>query len=74
VTADEIKQQGRDAFLAGQRATDCPYTFDRSDFWMRKDYDGFNTVRWKLDAWMAGWIGAQKEAQAANKPSRAGGK
>lgn len=62
MTPFEIEQQGRAAFVAGAPATDCPYTFDRSAFWDRKDYNGFNTVRWKLDAWMKGWIEAQKES------------
>ena len=61
-TPPEIKAEGKAAFAAGARATDCPYTFDKSPFWRTKDYDGFNTVRWKLDAWMAGWIEARNES------------
>ena len=62
MTPADIKDAGRRAYLAGQKASDCPYTFDRSSFWARKDYIGFDTVRWKLDAWMAGWIEEQRAA------------
>lgn len=58
-----LEREGRAAFEAGAPATDCPYTFDKSAFWDRKDYVQFETVRWKLDAWMKGWIAAQKEAR-----------
>lgn len=58
-----IKQAGKEAFRAGFGADACPYTFDKSEFWDKKDYAGFNEVRWKLDAWMAGWIEAQKESR-----------
>lgn len=63
MTPDKLKQAGKEAFITGAPATDCPYTFDKSDFWDRKDYNGFQTVRWKLDAWMAGWIEARKNAK-----------
>lgn len=64
MTPFDIEKAGREAFIAGAPATDCPYTFDKSVYWDRKDYAGFDTVRWKLDAWMKGWIEAQK---ASNK-------
>jgi hypothetical protein len=66
-TPEEIKQEGKTVFLAGGAAKDCPYTFDRSPFWDRKDYTGFNAVRWKLDAWMAGWIEAQRNSRSDGK-------
>lgn len=28
-----------------------------------RDTDAFQTIRWKLDAWMEGWLKAQKEAR-----------
>lgn len=58
-----LKKSGEAAFKFGAPATDCPYTFDKSPYWDAKDYAGFNTVRWKMDAWMAGWIQAQKESK-----------
>lgn len=65
-TPPQIKQEGKDAFAAGALATDCPYSFDRSAFWDAKDYTGFNAVRWRLDAWMAGWIEAKRESRASH--------
>ena len=63
MTPEQIKQAGKEAFAAGVPATDCPYTFDKSEFWDKKDYNGFHTIRWRLDAWMAGWIEGQREAR-----------
>ena len=63
MTPDQIEQEGRDAFKRGAKASECPYTFDRTRFYP-KDYEGFNTVRWKLDAWMDGWLDEQKKARA----------
>ena len=67
MTPHIIEREGRAAFEARVPATDCPYTFDKSKFWASKSYEGFNTVRWKLDAWMKGWLDAQKES-APPKP------
>lgn len=61
-----IRMEGVRAFNSGTPATDCPYTFDKSTFWMAKDYAGFATVRWKLDAWMAGWIEEQNKQRGAD--------
>ena len=72
MTPEEIKQQGKEAFASGSRASNCPYTFDKSAFWKGRDYTGFNAVRWKLDAWMAGWIEAQRESRAADRNASQG--
>ena len=60
--ADEINKMGREAFNAGTAASECPYSFNKSKFWP-SDYEGFNRDRWKLDAWMHGWLSARKEVQ-----------
>ena len=65
MTPNEIEQEGKEAFLREVPAADCPYSFIRSAFWERKDTVGFNTVRWKLDAWMKGWLAAQREQRNA---------
>lgn len=51
---------GQEARKAGIPANECPFAFNRSAFWP-SNYAGFNAVRWKLDAWMKGWMGAQNE-------------
>ena len=67
MTTTEIKRAGKEAFQRGELTGDCPYTFQQSEFWKARDYDGFNTVRWKLDAWMAGWIEGQREARVTSE-------
>lgn len=74
MTPTEIEQEGREAFKRGEGASGCPYSFGRSQFWARKDYVGFETVRWKLNAWMDGWIAEQKLAAPAARNLRRGRK
>lgn len=59
-----IQREGELAFDKGVPAADCPYSFNKTTFWTTKDYSGFATVRWKLDAWMIGWLQAKKETNA----------
>ena len=61
-----LEQEGREARLNDAPASGCPYTFDKSEYWDSKDHDGFNTVRWKLDAWMRGWLQIDKRIRDTN--------
>lgn len=55
-TPGEIEEEGRQAFKDGKGGYECPYRFAETEFWDKKDYDGFARVRWKLDARMRGWL------------------
>lgn len=63
INPHSLKREGELAFKMGAKAGDCPYTFDKSIYWATRDTDAFQTIRWKLDAWMDGWLKAQKEAR-----------
>jgi len=59
-----LEADGRQAFKKGWPATECPYAFKNTPCWQDKDYERFDReFRWKMDAWMDGWIGAQKAAK-----------
>ena len=60
----EIKEEGMNSYMADMSASDCPYSFQKSAFWDNKDYTGFESVRWKLDAWMSGWLEAERKGRA----------
>ena len=56
--------EGRNAFDAGRSANDCPYCFIATPCWANKDYNRFDAeYRWKLDAWMKGWINARDRSR-----------
>lgn len=58
-----LQEAGKQAFKDGRGAAECPYAFRSSPYWPN-DCDGFDAnYRWKLDAWMSGWIAAQKESR-----------
>ena len=61
----DIKEEGLFAYMADTSASECPYSFKKSEFWENKDYAGFESVRWKLDAWMSGWLEAERKGRAA---------
>lgn len=65
--SQEIEQEGRDDRRLGRAASECPYSFDKSAYWQAKDYAGFDTVRWKLEAWMRGWIAENKLVAPSRK-------
>lgn len=63
---DEIESRGREAFEHGIPGSECPYAYNKSPFWDTKDQDRFDREwRWKLDAWMRGWISAQRASKSA---------
>jgi len=70
-TVEQIEAEGREAYRSGRRASEGPYSFCNTPFYPI-DTDGFDReVRWKLDAWMRGWIAQQKEDRPTRKPTGA---
>jgi hypothetical protein len=72
---DEIEKAGREAFNMGVSGSECPYAYIKSPYWESLDQAGFDREwRWKLDCWMRGWIGAQKESRIVTAQRKPGGK
>ncbi len=67
---DQIYEEGKKAFHDLIGADNSPYAFFNTEYWASRNYRGFETMRWKLDAWMRGWIDARDASRKSPVPVR----
>jgi hypothetical protein len=68
-TREQIEAEGRQAYRNNRAASEGPYSFCNTPYYPN-DTDGFNrNARWKLDAWMRGWIEQRRNDDPPRKPT-----